>query len=139
MNRKTLPLCTLLLAASLASCAPSLQGPDGTAYQPNVVVGIAYAAAIRVRADQIKSQTPGEAYATFDDCPQAAVSVIDVRKLGIGAADQVCRQARSSTDTFGVALIGVGLAAIIGFIIAFSHFGDAFKISQPQTIYKATP
>lgn len=131
MNRKTLPLCTLLLIASLASCAPTVQGPAGAAYQPNVAVGVFYVFSVHIPADQITDQTLDSTYASFDDCVQAGVSVADVRKLGVQAADQVCKQARGGTNTFAIVLGAIALTLGIIFAFMLSHLGDA--LSNPGT------
>ena len=119
MNRTTLPLATLLLAASLASCAPTVQGPMG-GYRPNVVAGVPYLLAVKVPALQITDATPDSSYATFDDCPQLAVAVGDVRKLGVEEADRVCRETKQNINVLGTAVnTGTGIVLFIAGLLGF--------------------
>lgn len=134
MKRKTFPLCTLLLVASLSACAPAVQTAQGT-YQPNTVVGLAYVLATRVRADQITDQTPNDVYATFDDCVQAAVAVGDVRRLGVDVADSACRATRSNANAVVITLGAVALAfsALLIYLLShvFSHTSAAPQTGTP--------
>ncbi len=129
MNRTTLPLATLLLAASLASCAPTVQRPPDS-YRPNVVIGVPYNLATKIPVAQITDATPDATYATFDDCVRVAVSVGDVRKLGVEAADQVCRDTVASIGDVlqGVTVFGtISALFFIGFLgYFFQMLVDAF-------------
>lgn len=111
MKRKTLPLCSLGFAASLASCSPVVQ-TAGRAYQTTVVAGIPLALATRIPATQIADQTPNDRYATFPDCQRAAVLVADVQRLGAEAADVVCRDLQPNIDRT-VALSQVSAAVFL--------------------------
>ncbi|MGY2895759.1 hypothetical protein [Deinococcus sp. UYEF24] len=112
MNRKALPLCSLALIASLASCSPVVQTVGG-AYQTNVVAGIPLALATKIPASQITDQTPNDVYATFADCQKVAVSVADVRRLGVEAADGVCRDTEKNLNAAKSSLGVVGVIALI--------------------------
>ena len=128
MNRTTLPLSTLLLAASLASCAPTVQGPMG-GYRPNVVTGVAYTLATKIPVAQIAEATPDATYATFDDCARVAVSVGDVKKLGVEAADQVCRDTEKNLNAALSSLSVIGAIVTIPLLyfvyVLFSLFYKA--------------
>ena len=126
MKRKTYPLCALLLTVSLASCAPTVTGPAGS-YRPNVVSGWAYTFATKIPAAQITEATPEATYATFGDCSLIAVSVGDVRKLGFGAADQVCRDTGRNVLSFLGAAYAVGAVAGAVAVGFFIWFLQAFK------------
>ena len=129
INRTTLPLAALLLTASLLSCAPTVQGPMG-GYRPNVVTGVAYTLATKIPVAQITEATPDATYATFDDCARVAVSVGDVRKLGVEAADQVCRDTVASIGSFlqgAAVVVTVGGVFVIGYLIyLFQSLLNAF-------------
>ena len=121
MNRTTLPLAALLLTASLLSCAPTVQGPIG-GYRPNVVTGVAYSLAMKIPVAQITEATPDATYATFDDCARVAVSVSDVRKLGVEMADQVCRDTVAGVGDVlqNLAVFGTVFGVFfIGFLVYF--------------------
>lgn len=121
MNRNTLPLCMLVLTGSLASCAPALRGSQG---QDRLIVvsGGALKYLSVLPAEQVTDATPDGSYATFSDCPGAAVSVEDLRRVGPEAADQACRE-RASADTsqnpFGglLTVLGAVTAAFLIFIL----------------------
>lgn len=115
MKRKTLPLCSLVLAASLAACSPVVQTAGG-AYQTNVVTGVPLALAIKIPASQITDQTPNDVYATFSDCQKVAVSVADVRRLGVEAADGVCRDTEKNLNAAQSSLGVIGVIAAVPFL-----------------------
>ena len=133
MNRKTLPLCSLVLAASLAACAPMLSGPleaelqtKGVeqTYKPDVVGGLTFPFATKIPVEQITDATPGTTYATFADCVQVAVSVADVRKLGVQAADAVCRDISASVGRFTT------FSQVLGALAALPLFYFSYVLFQ---------
>lgn len=105
-------MCSLALVASLASCAPTIQGPHGESYQPDVKVGGYMLTVQRVPQAELTEQTPETSYVELTGCSAGVVSVRDVRRLGIEQATQVCNQAVKKTlGTLG----GVALAAALVF------------------------
>lgn len=124
------------LAASLtlASCAPTVTGPSGS-YKPNVVTGWAYTFSSKVPVEQITDQTPDTTYATFPSCSLVAVSVIDVRKLGAEAAEQVCRQ----TDHNQVTVLGgLGIVAVAAGIVLVVILAQFFKAVSDTLQHKTS-
>ena len=117
MKRTTLPLSTLLLAVSLASCAPTVQGPDGAAYRPQTQSGFGTLLVQRVPLSDVTAATPDTAYVQLPGCLNSVISVADVRKLGADAALQVCQ----GTDLNIVGTVaGIAVVSGVGFALIFS-------------------
>lgn len=94
MKSRVSVMCSLALVASLASCAPTIQGPNGESYQPDVKVGGYMLTVQRVPQAELTEQTPETSYVELTGCSAGVISVRDVRRLGIEQATQVCNQTK---------------------------------------------
>ncbi|MBX8464760.1 hypothetical protein [Deinococcus sp. RIT780] len=114
-SRVTL-MCALALTAGLASCAPTVQGPNG-AYRPKTQTG-GYQLFVKVvPVSELTDATPADAYVSFPQCLNTVVAVPDVRQLGPEAALDACRK----TDGSVVGLIAGGavvISVLLGFALA---------------------
>lgn len=112
MKSKVYPMIALTLVASLASCAPTIQGPNGESYKPDVKAGGSMLTVQRVPQAELTEQTPETSYVELTGCSGGVVSVRDVRRMGIEQATQVCNQ------TIKQGLVGIG-----GFVLAIGIAG----------------
>lgn len=125
MQIKTYPLCALALTASLASCAPTIQGPSGEPYVPKTQVGMGMLFVERVQVAALNDQTPDSAYVEFPDCFNAVIQVADVRKLGVEKADEACRETTRQTVRGFAVVVALGAAASLAVVYAFIRIVQA--------------
>lgn len=118
-------MCVLILSASLSSCAPGA----GLFYRPDVKVGHDMAAVNRVYLSELKPQTPDSSYVILPNCPGAAVSVRDVRRIGPERAAEVCNKqvAKPPIDWRGMRVM-TG-AIFTGFLVYYFVFRNKASVN----------
>ncbi len=117
MKNRVTVMCSLMLAASLSSCAPSF-----TAGGADIKVGHDVANVQRVYLKEIRDDTPQAAYVLLPDCSNGAVALRDVRRLGPQRAAQLCNEAvaKPPVDTCGMTVMAGAIAT--GFLLYYFVF-----------------
>lgn len=125
-----LPLCSLILAASLASCAPTMQATGQTTYRPTIRSGAWILLLERVNLSKLTDTTPETSYIEFPECGKTTVVLVkDVRAMGVEQAQLACQAfAKSQTNFF---LTGLGIVA------AASLIGSLFFVFIIDSIIKS--
>ncbi|WP_425146653.1 hypothetical protein [Deinococcus sp.] len=127
MKRKTLPLVTLLLVFSLASCAPTVQGLNGEIYRPQTQSGFGTLFVERVPLSEVTATTPETMYVQIPGCVNSVISVADVRKLGADVALQACQ----GTDLSIVGAVA-GSAVISGLLFTLLFASLSHSLTSPN-------
>lgn len=129
MKKRVGLLCSLVCVASLSSCAPTVTGPGGERYQPQVRPGSSAYFHETVKLADLTAQTPDDASVFLPGCSLAAVSAKDVRALGVERATAICSDTVSrQVRGFGGVMLVMGVIAAIMlvpfiklFVYVFSH------------------
>lgn len=111
-------MCILIISASLASCAPSMN----PFYKPDVKVGHDMAYVNRVYLSELKPQTPDSSYVILPTCSGGVVAVRDVRRIGPERAGEICNEiaAKPPVDWRGIRVMTGVLT--VGFLIYYFGF-----------------
>lgn len=121
MKRAISVVLSLLLL--LAACAPTIQTPGGTVQVP-VVGGPFFLFSNRVAVEALTPEVPDDTVVTFPACQNTGVRAGDVRRFGVQAAHQTCRQVvQTATDTSTVLLI-LGFPVVAGFAYVMWKLGS---------------
>lgn len=127
MKSRVSLMCSLVLAASLASCAPRVQGPDGKFYTPDIrAVGTVEPSKI-ILPSELTDQTSESSYVALPGCQDGVVSVRDVRLLGVVEASETCSQTVkqfNANATFVISQIAAGALAFFGVQLIIKWFFD---------------
>lgn len=102
IKRRGLLLCSVLLASSLASCAPMMTNP---AQQVRVLNGSASLEVERVPLATFSENTPDTAYVQFPECGTTVVLAAEVRRVGTEKARLVCQDSPAAA----IGVVGIGL------------------------------
>lgn len=102
MKTRSSLLCSVLLASSLASCAPMMRNP---AQQVRVLNGSASLLVERVPLASFTETTPDTAYVQFPECGTTVVLSAEVRRVGTEKARLVCQDSPAAA----IGVVGIGL------------------------------